>query len=123
MPPVAAALLGRTAGLLPGDVGTATPEAMPSARLAIALSTISPDAAETAATVIAARLATGRTPPLMSGELANRPWVELFPQRTVRAVSGDPAVLIELGLAPGVSPFIVQTMLFQRLPGFLAWEW
>jgi hypothetical protein len=123
--PIAAALLGRTAGLLPGDVSMATAEAMPtpSARLVVALSTISPDAAKTAATVIAERLATGRTPPLMGGELANRPWVELFPQQTVRAVSGEPAVLIELGPAPGVSPFIVQTMLFQRIPGFLAWEW
>jgi hypothetical protein len=125
LPPVAAALLGRTAGLLPGDVGTATPEAMPtpSARLVVALSTISPDAAKTAATVIAERLATGRTPPLMGGELADRPWVELFPQQRVRAVSGEQAVLIELGPAAGVSPFIVQTMLFQRIPGFLAWEW
>ena len=59
----------------------------------------------------------------MSGELADRPWVELFPRQTVRAVSAEPAVLIELSSAPGVPPFIVPTMLFQRLPGFLAWEW
>jgi hypothetical protein len=125
LPPVAAALLGRTAGLLPGDSGTATPAAIapPSARLVVALSTISADAAEKAATVIAERLVTGRTPPLMSGDLANRPWLELFPRQTVRAVSGEPAVLIELVPAPGVPPFIVQTMLFQRIPGFLAWEW
>jgi hypothetical protein len=125
LPPVAAALLGRTAGLLSGDLGMATPEAMAtaSARLVVALSTISADAAETAATVIGERLATGRTPPVMSGDLADRPWVELFPRPTVRAVSGEPAVLIELLPAPGVSPFIVQTMLFQRIPGFLAWEW
>ena len=125
LPPVAAALLGRTAGLLAGDLGMATPEAIPtpSARLVVALSTISPDAAETAATVIAERLATGRTPPLMSGEMADRPWAELFPQRSVRAVSGEPAVLIELVPAPGVPPFILQDMLFQRIPGFLAWEW
>ena len=124
-PPVAAALLGCTAGLLPGDSGTATPAAIapPSARLVVALSTISADAAETAATVIAERLATGRTPPLMSGDLANRPWLELFPRQTVHAVSGEPGVLIELVPAPGVPPFIVQTMLFHRIPGFLAWEW
>ncbi len=124
-PPIAAALLGRTAGLLPGDPGTATPEAIatPSARLVVALSTISADAAETAATVIAERLVMGRTPPLMSGTLANRPWLELFPRQTVHAVSGEPAVLIELVPAPGVPPFIVQTMLFLRVPGFLAWEW
>jgi hypothetical protein len=125
LPPVAAALLGRTAGLLPGDFGIATPEAipMPSARLVAALSTISPDAAQTAATVIAERLATGRTPPHMSGDLAHRPWVELFPQQTMHVVSGEPAVLIELVPAPGVPPFILQSMLFQRIPGFLAWEW
>jgi hypothetical protein len=125
LPPIAAALLGRTAGLLPGDPGMGTPEPMAtsSARLVVALSTISTDAAETAATVIAERLAMGRTPSLMSGDLADRPWVEIFPQQTVRAVSGESAVLIELGPAPGVPPFIVQTMLFQRIPGFLAWEW
>jgi hypothetical protein len=125
LPPVAAALLGRTAGLLPGDSGTATPAALspPSARLVVSLSTINADAAETAVTVIAERLATGRTPPLMSGDLANRPWLELFPRQTVHAVSGEPAVLIELVPAPGVPPSIVQTMLFQRIPGFLAWEW
>jgi hypothetical protein len=103
----------------------ATPEAIPapSARLVVALSTISPDAAETAATVIGERLETGRTPTLLGGEMAGRPWFELFPRRAVRAVSAEPAVLIELIPAPGVSPFIMQTMLFQRLPGFLAWEW
>ena len=59
----------------------------------------------------------------MNGDLADRPWVEIFPQRAVRATSGEPAVLVELVPAPGVPPFIVQSMLFQRLPGFLAWEW
>ena len=125
LPPVAAALLGRTAGLLPGDGGRATPEAVPtpSARLVVALSTINAEAAETAASVIAHRLATGRTSPLMSGELADRPWAELFPERVVRAVPEEPAVLIELMPAPGVRPFLVQEMLFRRMPGFLAWEW
>jgi hypothetical protein len=55
--------------------------------------------------------------------MADRPWAELFPERSVHAVSGEPAVLIELMLAPGVRPFILQEMLYQRLPGFLAWEW
>jgi hypothetical protein len=125
LPPVAAALLGRTAGLLSGDPGMATPEAIsaPAARLVVALSMTGRDAAETAATVIAERLATGRTPTLLGGEMADRPWVELFPERSVRAVSGEPAVLIEIGPTPGVSPFILPEMLFQRMPGFLAWEW
>ncbi len=125
LPPVAAALLGQTAGLILEGNGIATPEAAPAppARLVAALSTISPDAAETAATVIAERLATGRTSPVLSGEMADRPWAELFPERSVHAVSGEPAVLIELMPAPGVRPFILQEMLYQRLPGFLAWEW
>ena len=83
LPPVAAALLGRTAGLLSEHHGHGDARGMPAspARLVVALSTTGPDAAETAATVIAERLATGRTPPLMSGEMADRPWAELFPQR------------------------------------------
>jgi hypothetical protein len=125
LPPVVAALLGQTAGLLSDTIGVATPAEPPTspARLVVILSMTSPDAAETAATVIAERLATGRTSPLISGEMADRPWTELFPQRVVRAVSGEPAVLIELLPAPGVRPFILQEMLFQRMPGFLAWEW
>jgi hypothetical protein len=125
LPPVTAALLGQTAGLLSDSNGMATPEepAAAPARLVVVLSMIGPDAAETAATVIAERLATGRSSPLMSGETADRPWTEIFPQRVVRAESVDPAVLIELLPAPGVRPFILQEMLFQRVPGFLAWEW
>ena len=125
LPPVAAALLGQTAGLIADGNQMATPEAIPTppARLVVVLSTINPDAAETAATVIAERLATGKTSPLMSGEMADRSWAELFPERTVRAISGEPAVLIELVSALGVRPFILQEMLFQRMPGFLAWEW
>ena len=125
LPPVAAALLGQTAGLIADANQMATPEAIPAppARLIVVLRTIIPDAAETAATVIAERLATGKTSPMMSGEMADRSWAELFPERTVRAVSGEPALLIELVPAPGVRPFILQEMLFQRMPGFLAWEW
>ena len=125
LPPVAAALLGQTAGLLSDSNRMAAPEepAAAPARLVVALSTTGPDAAETAAMVIAERLATGRTSPLMSGETADRPWAELFPQRSVHALSGEPAVLIELLPAPGVRPFILQEMLFQRMPGFLAWDW
>ena len=120
-----AALLGQTAGLIADGNQMATPEAnpTPSAQLVVVLSTINPDAAETAATVIAQRLAIGRTSPLMSGEMADRSWTELFLRRKVRAVSEEPAVLIELMPAPGVRPFILQEMLFQGMPGFLAWEW
>jgi hypothetical protein len=125
LPPMAAALLGQTAGLIAAGNQMATPEGPPAppAQLVVVLSTINADAAKAAATVIAVRLATGRTSPLMSGEMADRSWAELFPERTVRAVSGGPAVLIELVPASGVRPFILPEMLFQRIPGFLAWEW
>jgi hypothetical protein len=125
LPPVAAALLGQTAGLIADGNQMATPEGVPvpPAQLVVVLSTTSPDAAKTAATVIAERLATGRTSPLIGGEMADRAWAELFPQRTVRAVSGEPAVLIELVPAPEVGPFILRDMLFLRMPGFLAWDW
>jgi hypothetical protein len=125
LPPVAAALLGQTAGLNPEGNGLATPAGAPAppARIVIALSTIGLDAAETASTVIAERLASGRTSPLISGEVADRSWAELFPERSVHAVSGEQAVLIELMPAPDVRPYILQEMLFQRMPGFLVWEW
>ena len=124
LPPVAAALLGQTAGLNADGNQMATPEGAPAptARLVVILSTTNPDAAETAAMVIEERLATGRTSPLM-GTMADRSWTELFPERMVRAGADESAVLIELATGPGVRPFILQEMLFQRIPGFLAWEW
>jgi hypothetical protein len=123
LPPVGTALLGQTAGRISAGNGMATPIATPAspARLVVILGTTGPDAAETAATVIAERLTTLRTSPLMSDELADRPWAELFPEREVRAVPGEPTVLIELVPASGVAPFILQGMLFQHIPGFLAW--
>jgi hypothetical protein len=48
---------------------------------------------------------------------------ELFPERSVLALSAEPAVLIELMPAAGVRPFILQDTLLRRIPGFLAWDW
>jgi hypothetical protein len=48
---------------------------------------------------------------------------ELFPERSVRALSAEPAVLIELMPAAGLRPFILQDMLFRRIPGFPARDW
>jgi hypothetical protein len=127
LPPVAVALIGQTAGLFPANAGTgapATPAATSdaiAARLVVALTTISPDAAAVAAAVIAERLETQRMSAVPAGDLADRPWVEIFPGRSVRAIPGEPVVLVELVPAPGVSPYILQSMIFQRMPGFLAW--
>ena len=124
LPPVAAALLGQTAGALPAQSMLATPVTapdVPPARLVVVLTSLSPGMAEHAAAVLAARLATERTPTRMEGRLADRPWAELFPERSVEAMPGEPAVRIELLPAPDVPPFFLQTMLFQRTPGFLAW--
>jgi hypothetical protein len=48
---------------------------------------------------------------------------ELFPERSVCALSAEPAALIELMPAAGVRPFILQDMWFRRIPGFLAGDW
>ena len=90
LPPVAAALLGQTAGIIPAANGMATPsatQALP-ARLLVVLATTGVGAAQTAATVIAERLATQRTPLMMTREMTDRPWAEIFPEREVRAVPG-----------------------------------
>jgi hypothetical protein len=46
-----------------------------------------------------------------------------LPERSVRALSAEPAVLIELMPAAGLRPFILQDMLFRRIPGFPARDW
>jgi hypothetical protein len=48
---------------------------------------------------------------------------ELFSGRSVRALSAEPAVLIELLPAAGVRPFILQDMVLRRISGFLARDW
>jgi hypothetical protein len=127
MPPVAAVLIGQTAGLFPAAGGTGAPATQAATgdaitpRLVVMLTTISPEAAADAATVIADRLETQRTSALLTGDLADQPWVEIFPDRSVTGISGEPVVLVELVPAPGVSPSIMQSMIFQRMPGFLAW--
>ena len=125
LPPVAAALLGQTAGIISAVTGLATPSATPAipARLVVVLAATGAEAAQTAVRVIAERLATQRTSSAMSGEMSDRPWAEIFPEREVRAAPEEAAVLIELVPAPGVPPFILQDMLFRRTPGFLAWAW
>ena len=101
LPPVAAALLGQTAGYLPRSFGadsTSTPGSGPEARLAVALTMIHRGGAEAAVSVIEERLATG------SDAERERPYVELFPERQVRLAPEGPVVLIDLSLGEETPP-------------------
>lgn len=123
LPGITAGLLGQTAGTVTGENATPTAEdEFPPARAVAVVALEDPDAAETAAGVIEQRLADQALPAGAGGDRAGRPWAELFPERTVRAVPGEAVVVIELGLAEGVAPSILQTLLFQRALGFLAWS-
>jgi hypothetical protein len=130
LPPVGTALLGQTAGAFPDAPEGASATEMPTmlasqaaeAQLVVALTTLTPALAGEAAAVLALRLETQRPPASMRESLAGRDWIELFPERTVQAVPGEAAVLIELTPAPGVSPRILVEMLFRRDLGFLAWS-
>jgi hypothetical protein len=122
LPPVAAALLGQTAGIFPSDDVAAAPvSAVMSARVVAVLAMLGMGTADDAATVIRDRLATQAFPTLMGGSFAGRPWTELFLQQSVEPVPEAAAVVIELTPAAGVPPLILQQMVFNRAPGFLAW--
>lgn len=115
MPAISVALLGQTAGLFTTGNGSAEP----AASLVVLLHTPMQGAAERAAEVITQRLDT-RSAPGRGGEVG-RPWADLFPERSVSVAPGAPVVLIDLVPAEGVSPLILQNLVFQRTPGFLAW--
>jgi len=121
LPPVIAALLGQTEGTFPTGAEAAALPDLSSARLVAGLTTIAPGAAEEAVAVIEERLATRRAAGL-NDQVAGRTWAALFPERSIRAMSGEPVVLIELVPAPGVSPGILQELLSTRALDFLAWE-
>lgn len=117
MPPIGAALLGHTAGLFPESDDADSP----AARVVALLITPGHDAALRAAGVVEDRLATQTMPAARGGDLADRGWDEVFAEWSVSAVPAEPVVHIDLDLAPGVSPFILQNLVFARTPGFLAW--
>ncbi len=118
LPPIVSALIGQTAGSFPSVTGGEENTGAEAALVAV-LATTSAAQAEHGAAVIAERLET-ETAPANVGE---RPWAEMFQERSVHAVPGEPAIQIALRPAPDVSPFILQTMIFQRAPGFLGWSW
>lgn len=125
MPPIVAALIGATAGGPLRSPGGGTPVAsaadLPTARLVAAVTTISPAAAETAAAVITDRLATHPLPPYAPVPVEGD-YADLFPERTVAAVPGEPVALVELVPAPGVPRSILTNLLFSRTLTFLAWS-
>ncbi|HET8522755.1 MAG TPA: hypothetical protein VFL82_05950, partial [Thermomicrobiales bacterium] len=125
MPPIAAALIGATAGgPVPAPRGDATPTPatvdieIPTATQIVAVTTISHQAAETAVSVIEGRLATERPPSLPpdGGTFAT-----LYPERSVTAVPDQPVVLVELHPASGVPRNSLVSFYFQRALTFVAW--
>ena len=117
MPPIAMALLGATTGgpLVSADQPLPTPPGTPDARAVAVLLMLSPDAAETAATVVEERLATG------SSTHYERPYAELFPERVVQVVPATAVLLVELTLGPDAPRNVLTQLLYSRDLGFLGW--
>lgn len=117
IPPAAVALLGMTAGgpLKTRDATVPLPPDTPNARAVIALLMFSPAAAEQTAPIVEERLASG------SPITIDQPFAELFPERTVRVVPGEPVVLIDLSLGKETPQNILQRLLRNRDLGFIAW--
>lgn len=116
MPPIAMALLGFTSGG-PVTAGEefALPADGPDAEVIVALQMVSADAATSAVPVIDERLATGVS------KQTEQPYAEIFPERTVEAMSGTPIIRITLTLGEDVSRGILMQLLYNRDLGFLAW--
>jgi hypothetical protein len=116
MPPILMALLGSTAGgpLIVDDAPFELPAGTPDARAVAVALLATPEMAATAAEVVEARLASGAT-------LEGTPWTALFPAASVTTAPGAPVLVVDLTLAPGVSPRILVNLVFRRDLGFLAW--
>ena len=134
MPPIVTTLLGLTSGgplpTLGADAGTseALPPRAPEARFVVALTMVHHAAAESAASVVAERLATQQVPDavapsLPSGQaLGGRPYAELFPERSVRVPDGEPVVVIDLSIGAETPRLILYNLLVTRSLTFLAWS-
>jgi len=122
MPPILTVLAGFTAGGPTGFGAVATP--IPVAADApiahdVAVATMgSTEAAGTAASVAADRLE--KEAP-RSSDFARRPYVDLFPTRTVQVVPGQPVVLVDLVPAPDVPASAVCTLIGGQDLTFLLW--
>jgi hypothetical protein len=96
------------------------PAGVPTARVLAMLAMAGEQAAAAAVPVIEERLATGQVTTL--GEQQPRPYTELFSAWEVRAVPGTPVVQVELTPAPGVSRFILVSLLQEYQLTFAAWS-
>lgn len=116
MPPVEMARLGFTAvGPIPDAEEAALLPDRPDANAVIVLRMRNADAATSAVPVLVERPATE------SSEQTKLPYADLFPERTVEAMSGTPEIWITLTLGEGVSRGILMQLLYSRDLGFLAW--
>jgi hypothetical protein len=130
--PVAAALLGMTAGgpmvvrarPTSGTPIPATPvpepPGVPAARLVVMLAMVGEQAASAAVPVIEERLETGQVTTI--GTKQPRSYSQLFSNWEVRTVAGSPVVLVELTPAWDVSRYILVELLYARRLGFVAWS-
>ena len=115
MPPVAAVLLGLTAGHPPDKEGDIAAQSI------VALSVGSAAAAERGAAVVAARLDTEDVPSSPRSSVAGRPWAELYPDRTVIAVPDAGVVLATLTPVPGIRATPLAFLAFARALSFVFW--
>ena len=117
LPPIANVLLGMSVGgpISVDDTATSPVADVPDARAVVIVAMHSPDAAQTAAPIIAERLAT------QASVVTDEPFAEIFPQRTVEPIPGSPIVVVDLVLGEGTGRDILMRLLFARDLGFLAW--
>lgn len=121
MPPVVSALVGFTAGgpvaPEPGSDASPTPPPpeQPLARAVVELVMYDETAAAAAVPVITKRLATFAT---AEGER----FADLFPERAVRAVPGEPVVLVELSPGSETHRRALIALLERRDLSFIYWS-
>lgn len=120
LPPIELALLAVTVGgplrtFAPAATPVPLPPGAPTARFVLALLLSSPEDAAAASPVITERLATGVS------SWQDRPFAALFPEQSVRAVRGEPVVVVELAYGAATPSGIWLRLLNERGLEFVAW--
>ncbi len=119
MPPIALVLAGATAGRSTEESAKESGgTGVPVARSIVAAFPVNPNSIEVAATVAADRLEVQS--PLGTG-YADDPYVDLYTQRGVEVVPGQPVLRIDLVPAPGTSPTLARDLLLTQNLTFLYW--